>query len=88
MIREAHNGSASRPGPGKPTGLVAVLERLADQMAEGRGWMDSKKAAEFIDWNHSEFKEWAAAGKIPRHELGPRTFRYYAPELTEWLLNR
>ena len=28
-----------RPLPGKPTGLVQAVERLADQMARGRGWM-------------------------------------------------
>lgn len=36
---------------------------------------------------HFEVKE-LAAGQIPRNEFGERRFRYYAPELAEWLLRR
>lgn len=47
--------------------------------------MDSKEAAA-LRMNDSRFKELAAAGQIPRHEVGERRFRYYAPELAKWLL--
>jgi hypothetical protein len=83
-----------RPSPGKPTGLTAALERLADTMAEGRAWMGPRKAAEFMDLRYDEFRK--IAPQLPRHEIpqDPRAaglrprYRYYAPELTEWMLGR
>jgi hypothetical protein len=36
--------------------------------------------------NHSVFKAMAARDEIPRHEVRPNRYRYYAPELTKWLL--
>jgi hypothetical protein len=59
-------------------------------MAEGRAWMNSKRAAAFLDMREDEFKR--IAPRLPRHPIpredGTRTrrFRYYAPELTEYLL--
>ena len=55
--------------------------------------MDAQKAAEFLDMNYSEFRR--VSSQIPRHQLPegrgqglrPR-YRYYAPELTEWMLSR
>lgn len=98
MIREKENGAAPRgtaaaPGPGKPAGLVAVLERLAEKMAEGRAWMSPEQTAEFLGLRWDEFRRIAA--QIPRHPLPegrgnglrPR-YRYYAPEVTEWMLGR
>jgi len=49
--------------------------------------MDSKEAAALLRMNHSRFKE-LATGQIPRHEIGERRSRYYAPELAKWLLRR
>ena len=90
MIRETKNGVV---GPGKPTGLTAAIEKLADAMAEGRAWMGPRKAAEFLDMDYPEFKK--IAPRLPRHpiprEEGPgpaRRYRYYAPELTDWLLSQ
>lgn len=80
------DASKLEAGPGKPTGLVAALERLAGQMAEQRAWMDSKEAAEFIGMPLDEFKR--IAPTLPRHKITDRRYRYYAPELTEWLLAR
>ncbi len=50
-------------------------------------WMGSKEAAAVLRMKHARFKE-HAAGQIPRHEVGERRFRYYAPEFAEWLLRR
>jgi hypothetical protein len=83
------------PGPGKPTGLVATLDRLAEAMAEQRSWMSPKEAARFLDMNDDEFRR--IAPQLPRHPLPRRDglpagarnrYRYYAPELTDWLLSR
>ena len=75
-----------QPDPGKPTGLVATLDRLASQMAEQRAWMDSKEAAEFLGLPLDEFRRLAPT--LPRHKISERRYRYYAPELTEWLLSQ
>ena len=90
MIRERQNGTM---GPGRPTGLTAAIERLADTMAEGRSWMDARQAAEFLGLSYDEFTR--ISSQLPRHllpegrgsGLRPR-YRYYAPELTEWMLGR
>ncbi len=90
MIRERQNGTM---GPGRPTGLVATLEKLAEAMAEGRAWMSPKEAARFLDMREDEFRR--ISSQLPRHQLPqgrgeglrPR-YRYYAPELTEWMLGR
>jgi hypothetical protein len=80
-------------GPGKPTGLVETLDKLAEAMAEGRAWMDAHKAAEFLGLTYDEFTR--ISSQLPRHPLPdgrglglrPR-YRYYAPELTDWMLGR
>jgi hypothetical protein len=90
VIRERQNGTM---GPGRPTGLVTAIERLADTMAEGKAWMSAKEAAKFLDMRDDEFRR--IASQLPRHQLPdgrgeglrPR-YRYYAPELTEWMLAR
>ena len=84
---------ASQASPGKPTGLVQAIERLADQMARGRGWMDAKETARFIGISYEDFTR--IAHEVPRHALPtargagvkPR-YRYYAPEVTDWMLGR
>jgi hypothetical protein len=89
-IRERQNDTI---GPGRPTGLTAAIERLADTMAESRAWMDAQKAAEFLGLSYDEFTR--ISSQLPRHplpegrgnRLRPR-YRYYAPELTEWILER
>ena len=50
--------------------------------------MKTEEAANFLRINHSSFKEMAARDEIPRHEITPNRYRYYAPELTDWLLSR
>lgn len=80
------------PGPSKPTGLVATLDRLAEQMAEGRAWMDAKECAAFLSMSHDEFRK--IAPRLPRYEIpqDPRAaglrprWRYYAPEITEAII--
>ncbi len=57
-------------GPGKATGLVAALERLADTMAEGRSWMNAEECAAFLSMNRDEFGKIAQA--MPRHSLPPK----------------
>jgi hypothetical protein len=55
--------------------------------------MDAQKAAEFPGMREDEFKR--ISSQQPRHPLPegrgnglrPR-YRYYAPELTEWMLGR
>lgn len=87
MIREATSG------PGSPTGLLDTLDRLANAMAENRAWMDGKEAARFLGLREDEFSRISA--QLPRHPLPesrgnglrPR-YRYYAPELTKWMLDR
>lgn len=98
MIRERNGsvatpGSRTTPGPGTATGLVAAVERLADSMAAGRTWMNSEECAAFLSMNRDEFGK--VAKTIPRHPLPPkqpgtvsRRYRYYAPEVTEWLISR
>lgn len=91
MIRETKKQNGI--GPSKPTGLTAAIERLADAMAAGRAWMDARQAAEFLGLSYEEFSR--IGSHVPRHQLPsvrgegirPR-YRYYAPELTDWLLNR
>jgi hypothetical protein len=86
-------GAQERPSPGKPTGLTAAIERLADAMAERRAWMDASQAAGFLGLSYDEFTR--ISSRLPRHQLPegrgqglrPR-YRYYAPELTEWMLRR
>jgi hypothetical protein len=90
VIRERQNGTM---GPGRPTGLTAAIERLADTRAEGCSWMDARQAAEFLGLSYDEFTR--ISSQLPRHPLPegrgsglrPR-YRYYAPELTEWMLGR
>jgi hypothetical protein len=50
--------------------------------------MTAEKAADFLRLNHSEFKRLTAAGELPRRTTTPSRYRYYAPELTDWLLPR
>jgi len=52
------------PGPGKPTGLVDTLDRLAAAMAEDRARMVPQKAAEFLDMRYDEFRH--IAPQLPR----------------------
>ena len=71
------------------TDLVAAVGRLADAIAENRPWMKAADAADFLGMNRAVFNTLAAAGEIPRHKPGEGAgYRYYAPELTEWLLGR
>jgi hypothetical protein len=93
MARSRKAGANGADGPGKPTGLFATLDRLAETMAEGRAWMDSEECAAFLSMNRDEFGK--VAKTIPHHPLPPkrpgttsRRYRYYAPEVTEWLLGR
>ena len=65
---------------------VAVL-RLAEALAQQREWMTAAEAAEFLRFTPNRFRALAAEGGIPRHRVSPGRFRYYAPELTEWLLS-
>ena len=48
-------------------------------------WLTAKEAADFLRYSRSTFNGLAASGKIPRHKRGAG-YRYYEPELTEWLL--
>jgi hypothetical protein len=50
--------------------------------------MKAEEAADFLRMNHSSFKEMAGGDEIPGHEITPNRYRYYAPELTDWLLSR
>lgn len=82
MLRDVTRRRA--PGPGKPTGLVTTLDRLAETMADGMTWMTSEECADFISMNYDEFGK--VAKMIPRHPLPPkrpgttsRRYRYYAP---------
>ncbi len=75
------------------TGLVAVLDRLADQLAEQRAWMNAQETAAFLGISYEDFTR--IAHEVPRSPLPsargqgvrPR-YRYYAPRVTEWLLSR
>lgn len=80
MLRDASRGEGGE--------VDAILEGVARLVGGPGPWMDSKEAAEFLRMNHSVFKEMAAKDEIPRHEVRPGRYRYYAPELTEWLLAR
>lgn len=79
-------------GPGKPEGLVKTLDRLAGAMAEGRAWMDTERAAAFLDLTPDQFRK--IAPRLPRHEIPQdsrasgvrRRYRYYAPEITEAIM--
>jgi len=53
MIQERQN---STMGPGRPTGLIATLEKLAEAIAGGRAWMSTKEAARFLDMREDEFR--------------------------------
>ena len=94
MLRKSEKTDGSRrAGPGRPTSLLSTLDRLAETMAESRSWMDSEQCARFLSMNRDEFGK--VAKTIPRHPLPPkrpgtfsRRYRYYAPEVTEWLLGR
>ncbi len=71
------------------TDLVAAVGRLADAIEGNRPWMRAAEAAEFLGLNRAVFAALAAAGEIPRHKPGQGAgYRYYGPELTEWLLGR
>ncbi len=59
--------------------------RLAGAVAASRQWMTAKEAAEFLRYPQATFDALAAAEEIPRHKRGAG-YRYFAPELTEWLL--
>jgi hypothetical protein len=92
---QADQDFGATPNPGKPTGLVATLDKLAETMAEQRAWMGAKQAARFLDMSEDEFRR--IAPQLPRHPLPRRDglsygfrmrYRYYAPELTDWLLSR
>jgi hypothetical protein len=88
MARSRNVGASGADGPGRPTGLLATLDRLAETMAEGRAWMDSEECAVFPSMNRDELGK--VAKTIPRHPLPPkrpgttsRRYRYYAPEVME-----
>ena len=65
---------------------VAVL-RLADALEQQRPWMNAKEAARFLGYGHGQFGHLASQGHIPRHKPRGAGYRYYAPELTEWMLS-
>lgn len=85
--------SKNQVGPSKPTGLVATLDKLAEQMAENRAWMDAKECAAFLGVSYEDFTRFAH--QIPRHPLPsargegrkPR-YRYHAAEVTDWMLGK
>jgi hypothetical protein len=66
--------------------LAVAMLRLAEALAKQREWMTADEAAEFLRFTPGRFRTLAACGEIPRHRISPGRFRYYAPELTEWLL--
>ncbi len=68
--------------------ILEEVSRLARAMADGREWMDYKQAAAFLGYSESVFKALASRGEIPRHRFSEGGWRYHAPELTRWLLER
>jgi hypothetical protein len=71
--------------------LVEAVRRFAEAIGQQRTWMDAKAAADFLGMRWDEFRR--DSDEVPKHRLPdgresgvrPR-YRYYAPELTEWLL--
>ncbi len=64
---------------------VETVERLeATRPAE---WMKAHEAAAHLRLDRADFNRLAAAGDIPRHNFGERTFRYHRGELDAWGLS-
>ncbi len=49
--------------------------------------MNAAEAADFLRLSLSQFKALAAAGEIPRHQIGERRYRYVRRELIEYVLS-
>ena len=86
MLGEATQEAVAAIGAG-------ALEAAPKYVPSGAGgvftpWLNADEAAEFVGMERTEFKRLAACGEIPRHALTERRFRYYAPELTDWLRSR
>ena len=87
LLRLEASGDVGEDRYGGLEELRALLEGLAvlARSASSGPWMTAKEAADFLRFPRSTFDAMAAAGEIPRHKRGAG-YRYYEPELTEWLL--
>lgn len=87
-MRPSGGGPGTREGEMEATTIINEVSRLAQAMADGREWMDYKQAAAYLGYSEPVFKALASKGEIPRHRFSVGGWRYHAPELTEWLLQR
>lgn len=69
--------------------LLERLERIANR-AVPKEWLTTTEAAEYLNMDPSEVRRRSGDkdGEIPRHPIGERSYRYYLPELRQWLLSR
>lgn len=79
--------------PGSPLeDILEAAQTLAEAIAGEKLWLSPKEAARFLSMRDDEFRR--IAPQLPRHPLPSRgsgekpRYRYYAPELTDWLLSR
>lgn len=53
----------------------------------GEPFVKVKVVAELLDLDPATVYRWAIKGKIPSHELGPRTRRFRLSEVERWASN-
>ena len=66
--------------------LVEKAPALVDALGLSDRWLDAREAAEYLGLTYDQFRAYAPS--MPRHNIGERSYRYYQPELREWLLER
>lgn len=69
--------------------LRALVERvsvLAEALGLSDRWLTARQGAVYLGLTYDQFRAYAPS--MPRHNVGERSYRYYQPELREWLLER